>query len=354
MANNNQQAPFWEFIQSFDPSTRAGVGVDHANANAGPQFPGGFPFDGSQFNNQWFGHGPWGRWGGGPWGPGHHGPGRHHHGHHGHHGYRDVPDSDREEDQDDEMEGSPETMRPTPDSSAAGDVPPPPSGSRHPPPPNHSGAGRHHPPPPPSDQPPHHPFHHGPQAFGPHRGRGGRGGRGGRCGRRARHGSPPPAYSGPWDFRPLMHAFASHPFAQNFRDYMDQTRGGAQGESNEQQEDVFVPPVDTFNTEKAYILHVSLPGAAKEDIGVNWDGEKVSIAGVVHRPGNEEFLQSLTSSERKVGMFERTIKLPPPGSEEKEEVDGLSITAKLENGILIVTVPKTEKEWTEIHKVDIE
>ncbi|KAI4861707.1 HSP20-like chaperone [Hypoxylon rubiginosum] len=350
--NNNQQAPFWEFIQSFDPSTRAGVGVDHANANAGPQLPQGFPFDTAHFNNPWFGHGGWGRWGAGPWGPGHHGGGRH-----GHRGYRDVPESDREDDQDDDMEGSPETMRPTPDSSTAGDAPPPPPGTfpHHPPPP-HSGASPHHPPPPPGapHQPPPPPFHHGhAPPFGPHRGRGGRGGRGSRCGRGSRRG-PPPAYSGPWDFRPLMHAFASHPFAQTFRDYTDQVRGGAQGESNEQQDDVFVPPVDIFDTEKAYILHVSLPGAVKEDIGVNWDGDKVSIAGVVYRPGNEEFLQSLTSSERKVGMFERSIKLPPPGSEEKEEVDGLSITAKMENGILIVTVPKTEKEWTEIHKIDIE
>lgn len=135
---------------------------------------------------------------------------------------------------------------------------------------------------------------------------------------------------------------------------MDQARSGPSGESNEHQDDAFVPPVDVFNTEGAYVLHVSLPGALKEDIGVNWDGEKINIAGVVYRPGNEEFLQSLASSERKVGMFERSIKLPPPGSDEKEDIDGLNITAKMENGILIVTIPKTEKEWTEIHKVDIE
>lgn len=153
-----------------------------------------------------------------------------------------------------------------------------------------------------------------------------------------------------------MHAFASHPFAQTIREYVDQARSGPAGESHEQQheESAFLPPVDIFNTEKAYILHISLPGAQKEDIGVNWDGDKVNVAGVVYRPGNEEFLQSLASSERKVGMFERSIKLPPPGSDDKEDIDGLGITAKMENGILIVTVPKTEKEWTAIHKVDIE
>ncbi|KAI2640734.1 HSP20-like chaperone [Hypomontagnella submonticulosa] len=341
---DNTQAPWWEYMRSFGPngSARPGVGVDHANSV--PQFPQGFPFDGTQFD-PWRNHGSqgWGRWAG-PWA---------HQGWYGRDGrdgfqrYRDVPESDKEEEKKDtETESSPETMRPTPDESVNNDGPhpPPPPGAfpNHPPPP--SGAFPHPPPFPPR-------FHHGhPHPFGPHRGRG-------RCGRGNRRGQPqaPPAYNGPWDFKPLMHAFATHPFAQAFKDYVDQARAGTSGEANEQHDDdTFTPPVDIFNTEKAFVLHVSLPGAMKEDIGVNWDGEKLNIAGVVYRPGNEEFLQTMTSSERKVGMFENSIKLPPVGSGEKDDVDGLGITAKMENGILIVTVPKTEKEWTEVHKVDIE
>jgi len=120
-------------------------------------------------------------------------------------------------------------------------------------------------------------------------------------------------------------------------------------------ENSFTPPIDTFSTPTAYILHVALPGAKKEDVGVNWDAEKgvLNLAGVVYRQGDEDFLKTLSQSERKVGVFERTVKLPP-GNEEKEEVDGDAITAKLEDGILVVTVPKVEKEWTEVKRVDIE
>lgn len=154
-----------------------------------------------------------------------------------------------------------------------------------------------------------------------------------------------------------MGALAGHPAAQALRNYFepqDVTRGP--GEQSGENDDAFVPPVDIFNTEKAYVLHVALPGAVKEDVGVNWDADKshLNVAGVVYRPGNEEFLQSLSTGERKVGMFERSIKLPPSNVDEKEEVDGFGITAKMDNGILIVTVPKLEKEWTEIHKVDIQ
>ncbi|KAI1390215.1 HSP20-like chaperone [Hypoxylon trugodes] len=355
--NNNQQAPFWEFLQSFGPAggMRAGVGIDHANL--GSQFPHGFnPFDPTQMNanNPWlhgWGNG-WGR-GAGAWGP-HGWPNRD-----SFQRYRDVPESGREDEQGEhETEGSPDTMRHTPDAESFDDEdypdhPPHAPGSfPHPHPPPPTGEYPHPPPPPPGapNHPRHPGFHRGhPHHFGGHRGRGGRFGHGGRFGR-----NPPPAYSGPWDFRPLMHAFSTHPFAQAFRDYMDRTRNDPTGESFENHEEAFVPPVDTFNTEKAYVLHVSLPGALKEDIAVNWDGEKVIISGVVHRPGNEVFIQSLISSERKVGMFKRNVRLPPPGSNDKEDVDGLGITAKMENGILIVTVPKSEKEWTEIHKVDIE
>lgn len=155
----------------------------------------------------------------------------------------------------------------------------------------------------------------------------------------------------------MMQAFANHPFAQAVRDYVDQAATGTSNDQNETQEDKFVPPVDIFSTEKAYVIHCALPGASKEDVGVHWDSEKSSltVAGVVYRPGNEELLQSLLSSERKVGMFERIIELPPAGSDKKEEVDGFGITAKMDNGILVITVPKVEKDsWTEIHKIDVD
>jgi HSP20 family protein len=156
----------------------------------------------------------------------------------------------------------------------------------------------------------------------------------------------------------MMQALATHPYAQQLRHYVEQQADrvrGARGEQDSAQDDTFTPPVDVFSTEKAYILHLALPGAVKEDVGVNWDSEKrlLNIAGVVHRPGSEEFLQTLTSAERKIGMFDRSIRMPPE-SDEKAEVDGSGITARMDNGILIITVPKVEKEWTEIHKVDIE
>lgn len=119
-------------------------------------------------------------------------------------------------------------------------------------------------------------------------------------------------------------------------------------------DNTFTPPIDVFSTETAYVLHIALPGAKKEDVGVNFDADKgmLNVAGIIYRQGDEEFLKTLSQSERKVGVFDRSVKMPPMG-EEKEEVDGDAIVAKLEDGVLVVTVPKIEKEWTEVKKVDI-
>lgn len=114
------------------------------------------------------------------------------------------------------------------------------------------------------------------------------------------------------------------------------------------------PAADVFDTEDAYIVHVSLPGAKKEDVGVNWDSDKseLSVAGVIYRPGNEDFLKTLALDERKVGVFERKVRLGSRASPALVEVDGIS--AKMEDGILMVTIPKEDKDFVEVKKVDIQ
>jgi HSP20 family protein len=56
--------------------------------------------------------------------------------------------------------------------------------------------------------------------------------------------------------------------------------------------------------------------------------------------------------ERKVGAFERKVRLGTRAHPAQIDVDG--ITAKLDNGILLVEVPKLNGEFVEIKKVDIE
>ncbi|KAJ4016680.1 hypothetical protein NW752_003808 [Fusarium irregulare] len=331
---------FWDFVQNFDPNQATGRGVDHQSDTPFPSFMAGFPFGGPGVGapgpNHGRPHGPPGPppppeadgfvWG--PWFAGENAP-------------EPRTRQQQTETQDtttkSESRPSEETLNVSDPEEVAPEE-------------NQCGAG--------------------PEWPGRGRGRG----RGGpRCGRGGRgrgpfphHGPPhgphhgphppPPPYAAPFDLSSMFRGWASHPFFRNMRDQFQESQNQNPNTTNESSDSSFNPPIDVFNTEKSYVIHVALPGAKKEDIGVNWDAARklLKIAGVVHRPGDEAFLNSLASGERKVGMFERSVTLPPAGADERDEVDGLGITAKMEDGVLIITVPKAEKEWTEIHKIDIE
>lgn len=103
-------------------------------------------------------------------------------------------------------------------------------------------------------------------------------------------------------------------------------------------------------------VHVSLPGAKKEDVAVSWDAEKsaLTISGVVYRPGDEELLKTLALDERKeVGAFERKVRLGSRVNPAAVDVEG--ITAKLEDGILRVEVPKLGDDgFVEVTRVEVE
>lgn len=102
------------------------------------------------------------------------------------------------------------------------------------------------------------------------------------------------------------------------------------------------------------MIHVPLPGAKKEDIEVNWDPKTVEliIAGVIGRPGSEDLVKMIVLDERTLGAFERKVRLGSTANPPK--IDGDAVSAKLEDGVLVVTVPKTEADDVDVKKVEVE
>ncbi|KAI1347647.1 HSP20-like chaperone [Xylaria sp. FL0043] len=88
------------------------------------------------------------------------------------------------------------------------------------------------------------------------------------------------------------------------------------------------------------MLCMELPGVAKEDVSVEWGLGYVKISGLIRRVQNNRGI--LVSCERKVGTFERTVELQSASSIDKRQfVEFFATKAKLEDGVLTVTVPKT-------------
>ncbi|EXJ87395.1 hypothetical protein A1O3_04355 [Capronia epimyces CBS 606.96] len=233
------------------------------------------------------------------------------------------------------------------------------------------GRGGHRGPPPPP------PFGAGPFMFGPHpfappqagssgphgqgpfgwtRGRGGcprgRFGHHGPNSRSPPHGGP---FAGP-GARPSSGPFELGTFLNNLGERLGvDLASAAEGfgldigrfTSPRSHDSDFEPRTDIFDTASHYIIHLSLPGAKKSDVGVEWDDEhsNLRIAGVVHRPGADEQMLShlvVDGRKRETGVFEKNIRLGT--QKEPASVDVGSITAKMVDGVLIVSVPKIEKK----------
>ena len=94
--------------------------------------------------------------------------------------------------------------------------------------------------------------------------------------------------------------------------------------------------VDIYEKDKTIVINAELPGVAKEDISVDIKGKLVTLGG--ERKHDEEINEeNCYRRERRYGKFERTFNLP-------FEVNGDSVKATYDNGILKLEIPKPEEQ----------
>ncbi|GAB1446467.1 hypothetical protein MASR2M41_22490 [Flammeovirgaceae bacterium] len=98
----------------------------------------------------------------------------------------------------------------------------------------------------------------------------------------------------------------------------------------------FVPKVDVIESEKAFELHVEVPGMKKEDFNVEVNDNYLTISGE-RKFSTEKNEKDYHSIETRYGSFSRSFTLP-------ESVHSDKIDAKYNNGILELTIPKDEKK----------
>ena len=93
--------------------------------------------------------------------------------------------------------------------------------------------------------------------------------------------------------------------------------------------------IDMYETEDAVIVKTSPPANVKaEDIEVSITGSILTIHGTVQDEPAEDVVNYLRK-ERKSGTFDRSVAIPVPVKAEEA-------AATFKNGILTVTIPKTE------------
>ena len=95
---------------------------------------------------------------------------------------------------------------------------------------------------------------------------------------------------------------------------------------------------DLEEDDKEYKLTVDVPGVKKEDIKLSFKNSKLTIA--VDKKEDEAKETKYVLNERLSGYNSRTVYL--------KDVDESRISAKLENGVLVISVPFMEKKASNI------
>ena len=102
---------------------------------------------------------------------------------------------------------------------------------------------------------------------------------------------------------------------------------------------LWMPPVDLYETDSAFVIEADLPGVHQENVDIQFDRNTLTISGTraATLPSRDKTAQlRVFGAERLSGAFSRSIRLP-------EHVDADKITAAFADGVLTVTVPKSSQ-----------
>jgi HSP20 family protein len=97
----------------------------------------------------------------------------------------------------------------------------------------------------------------------------------------------------------------------------------------------WVPTVDVIEQKDHYVLKADLPGIDRKDIEIIFEDGALTLKGERSESTDSEH-DGYKRVERSYGAFQRTFRMP-------DNIDADAITAKSEQGVLEVRVPKLEK-----------
>jgi HSP20 family protein len=92
-------------------------------------------------------------------------------------------------------------------------------------------------------------------------------------------------------------------------------------------------PVDIYEHDDAFVVSASMPGLMPDELTISVEQQTITIHGepkAEEASGMRPLLQ-----ERRLGAFTRTFSLPVP-------IEATKVQAELNNGVLSLTLPKSE------------
>jgi HSP20 family protein len=94
-----------------------------------------------------------------------------------------------------------------------------------------------------------------------------------------------------------------------------------------------LPDVNIFETKDGYVLEAEIPGVSKEGLEITLEGNEITLVG--HRQP-ETHPGELLFRERRLADYRRVFELDPA-------VDTTRVSARMDQGVLTLTLPKSER-----------
>jgi HSP20 family protein len=98
-------------------------------------------------------------------------------------------------------------------------------------------------------------------------------------------------------------------------------------------EEYVAPEVNIFETQDGYVLEAEMPGVNKDGLEITLEGNEVTIIG---RRNQETVNGEAIFRERPTADYRRVFELDPA-------IDTSKVLAKMDQGILTLTLPKSER-----------
>lgn len=96
----------------------------------------------------------------------------------------------------------------------------------------------------------------------------------------------------------------------------------------------YTPLVDIYETNDEYVLSADMPGVSREDVNLKLENGSMLLFGKINY--QDAINRSYILKEKETGHFLRKFKI-------SDSIDESKISAKFENGQLIVVLPKIER-----------
>lgn len=107
----------------------------------------------------------------------------------------------------------------------------------------------------------------------------------------------------------------------------------AQASTANHNRNYIAPDVNIFESKDGYVLQAEMPGVSKEGLEVTLEGNEITITGHRHveAPGKETVFRESQDVD-----YRRVFELDPA-------IDTSKVAAKMEQGVLRLTLPKSER-----------